>query len=330
MRRAATIDMFEQIGLEIVPGQLWQFVDGSLWIDRAVDHFLMLLGLDIDAIHRRDPAALATANDVLDLLIGVEIAFARLSPEAIAAIEDAIFSGEYERVREAARIVSIFETIAQLGDRWPEEMRLAAFSAFLREVGAELADPLSATLDDAEEAERAASAMMGLMQRFDHALRVQDSWVEALRSVAGIWETWAEADQVSGRVALFGQLVKQVRTEQFTPELIDDLLSQLEAINADLESIFSRHEPAGDAGADSGGGRDGDSTAPPGSASVLRDVERALVFFGFASDARPSRDEIVKQWRSACKKTHPDFGGSSATFQEVQFYKAVLDREFPG
>ncbi|MEA3036981.1 MAG: DnaJ domain [Sphingomonadales bacterium] len=321
--------MFEQTGLVILPGQLWQFVDGSFFVDRAVDHFLLLLGLDVEAIHRGDDDALTRANLVLDLLVDVESAFSRLSPAAAKTIEDAIFSGDYERVREAARIVSIYEGIARLGHRWPEEARFAAFTDFLRDVASELADPLSATLDDAEAAESIASHMMELMHRFDHALRVQDHWLRTFAGLAGTWEGWKEASQLQQAVNRFASLVKQMRAEPFSVTDMDDLISRLEKINAELELIYTRNQAAGAGGRDSSGGRHR-SSPPPGSDSVLKEVEKALVFFGFARDAKPSHDEIKKRWRAACKTSHPDHhGGPSDAFLEVQQFWAVLSRRFP-
>jgi signal transduction histidine kinase len=327
LRRAATIDMFDQIGLEIVPAQLWRFVEDSLFVDRAIDHFLSLLGLDVEAIHCGEHDALATANDVLDLLVDVESAFARLSRAAAAAVESAIFSGEYERVREAARIVSIYEGIARLGDRWPEETRFAAFADFLHDIDSELANPLAARIDEAEAAEKIASDMMELMHRFDHARRVQDYWLTTFSGLAGMWEGWGEADRLQDAVAVFDGLVKQLREELFPLADMDLLISRLERINGELETIHSRHEATGRGGADDPGA--GRGSTPPGSDSVLTEVERALIFFGFERDSTPAREEIKRRWRKACKSSHPDHGGLSAEFQEVQQLWAVLSREFP-
>lgn len=75
---------------------------------------------------------------------------------AIKSVEQAIYSGRYDEVRDAVEIVSLYERVARQCDKWPREMCFPAAMDFIQDVNAELANPMAAALDDARYAERIA------------------------------------------------------------------------------------------------------------------------------------------------------------------------------
>jgi hypothetical protein len=326
LRRAAAIDIFEQTGLEIIPGQLWRFVDNSVEVDRAISYFLDLLGLDTEAIRRRDRRALARANDLFEMLVQVDGAFRRLKPAAIAGIENAIFSGAYDRVREAARIVSIYESIYRLATRWPVEVQFAAFRTFLQDVAAELDNPMSATLDDAQGAEEDAHYLAGLMERFVHAFAINNFLLESLRA-AGVWQSWSQAKAIERDLLRFASLIEHVLAPDFDAGTGDVVIARLEALNAAVEAAVAANAAAGARGQARDEDDDDASTTTAG--PPPRVEEAALIFFGFdPAAARPSLAAAKKRYRRKCQETHPDLNpdlrDGGATFREVQQHWDVL------
>lgn len=354
MRRAAVIDMFDQVGLELVPGQLWRFVEDGVDVGQAVTDFLTQLGLDALAVRRGDRAELARANDVLELLVRGSDAFTRLSPEAVARIEKAIFSGDYDRVRGAVEIVSIYESIVRLGDRWSADARFVIFEEFLGTVAGELADPLAATLDDARTAEAVADRMAGLMDRLDHGRQLHALWRDTLRNLdRGSWEGWPEADEIRRGVVQFENLAESLRTRLFDLDEVAELIAKLEEINTFLERTIKYHaarkrkaDAAGErarAGAggrssagggkrsSAGAGSSGRRRASTGGASILTELEKALIHFGFARADRPSWKKIRKRWIELLRKIRADINtdpDTTAAAQMINNYHDILKREF--
>ena len=109
MRRRAVVDMFDQVGLEPFPGQLWRFVDAERDPYHGVTTFLQAIGIDPEGIRRRDAAEIERANTVLDLLFSIDHVFDRVDPEVAVALEARLCSGDYRAVRLAAQVIETFE-----------------------------------------------------------------------------------------------------------------------------------------------------------------------------------------------------------------------------
>jgi hypothetical protein len=169
LRRAAVLDTFDHLGLAVAPGQVWTCVDQASSLTEGLEEFFERTGCDIARVRANDAAERDRTNELLELLVDVATAFERLSHDAKTRINRKIYSGQFAEVRQAARIVSIFERIRQLGAATPEEGRLAAVTAFLLERAGSLADPLGASLEQAEAAEAAADQLRRIVSDFDAA-----------------------------------------------------------------------------------------------------------------------------------------------------------------
>ncbi|MBX9815578.1 MAG: hypothetical protein K2X76_12825, partial [Sphingomonas sp.] len=203
LKRRAAIDMFDQLGLAPIPGQLWRFVDAERDPFDGVSAFLRAIGLDPERARRRDPAELARANAVLELLFTIDHVFDRVAPPVAAALEARLCSGDYLAVRAAAQVAQTFERIARLEARWPAAHRLAVLTAFLDDVRGGLADPLGVPVPAAIQAQRVADELGRQMGALDTALRDGAALHQALlrrwpapwdRSAQGAVRARAEAD----------------------------------------------------------------------------------------------------------------------------------------
>lgn len=336
MRRAAVLDIFDQAGLDIVPAQFWSFLKAHRDPYEAVIVFLKAIGIEPALIQRGDADEVERANEVLDLLVRIEGSFDRLSPEGKTEVEAAIFSGIYDRVREAAEITAIYGSIEAKAVRWPRDRRFAAFNDFLSTIMAEVADPMRAAMDDARTAQHLSDRMIGLMETFD-ALAADYARIDEEMERGG-WASWAEAGEVGLQR---GRFVAGM-AEAFDRNLpLDDLDAIVDAVLhtavAELDRLAKHHRPSaggrtgsrrGSTKSGASGGRAGGSAGrssghPPA-------VVAALVYFGFSTHATPTAIELKSAWKAKIKLLHPDTGGSDEAAKECNLHYDQLRSIFKG
>lgn len=324
LRRAAAVDMLDQVGLSILPGQLWLFVDAQADPAEGVAAFLGALGLDADRIRRRDPVERERANEVLQLLLGIGDAFDHLAPDARAGIQARLFSGEYDQVRAAAEAVDVLGRIARLKRRWPDQ-RLALLTAFLRDVRDSLADPLALDRDDLAAAERQADALTALAIAFDEAI---DRYRALRAGLDDIWpDDWSrgpEAEALDRAAAEFETLAQALLDDEALGRAdVEEIVARLGAINAELDALLARAEGR-TAGGKGGAGRRDAGTRGPGP------LEAALAFFGFAPGSSPDRGQIRARFRELARRYHSDLaGGDDEMMKALNLHRDTLKSQFP-
>ena len=333
MRRAAVVDIFDQLSLDIVPGQIWRFIGDQGPIDVGITEFFTKVGVDAEKLRRRNVRERARANDVLELLVRIDGAFGRVGARARQAIEAAIFSGDYDRVRRSAEIVAIYEAILRLAERWEKDDLIRGFRQFLGQIQDEIDDPLSSTLEDAEQAQSVAEAMNDYMMSI--ALQL-DRYAHLRATIFGPaapnWRDWPEGADIAREMAVFEEVVTQLRTRDLAPDDVDAMIGELTAIIDKLEAVIASRTGTASAagggrsrtgGGSRAGGGGGAGTAPP-----LNDLEKALIFFGFKPTEAPAEKDIKKRYLDRIKIEHPDRGGSVETAKEVNYYYEVLKARF--
>lgn len=326
LRRAAVIQIFELAGLGVVPGQFWAFLDVTPAPGDAVINFLAALGLDPNSVRNKDPAEVDRANDILDLLVDVDGAFAKLSEEARADIQSAIWCGEYERVRDAAQIVKTYLSILELGDAFPPDERFPAFTSFLRDVASELDNPMSAEKSDAEAADRVRLMLSVLLRRLSDAKTQQEALIKLLWSEFPEWRTLGREADITLALSRFDAMLDSILHEPHSVETVDDYLGHLEGYNSELRSILSAM--AGDrrgkahGSSSSTGGRSKHNPFAGASKSIL---DEALAYFGLDRARLPTLADFKKLKRKFWFKTHPDSGGSSEAFRQCIEYGRIIE-----
>lgn len=298
MRRRAVVDMFDQVGLEPFPGQLWRFVDAERDPYLGVTAFLQAIGIDPDRVRRRDKAEIERANTVLDLLFSIDHVFDRVEPEVAVALEARLCSGDYQAVRLAAQVIGTFEKIARLEARWPPGHRLAVLDAFIRDMRAGAANPLAVPTEIAVNSERIADGLNQHMLAFDTA------WAEYRRLTALIDARWPP----SWHLAPQGRRLAQANAEALAAhrELmanaglgridVERLLARLAKANEDLGTLL---DAIGAAAA-----RRSDWRRQ--AVTLQSDYDRALLFFGWAPEDRPDAAALRRRFRELARITHPD------------------------
>lgn len=314
LRRAAVLDIFDQLGLEVLPGQVWAFTDEADDIGNGLSAFFAQIGVDAEALRARDSAALDRANTTLDLLAEVGDAFQHLADEVKARIQSRLSSGDHELVRQTARTVAIFQRIYRQGLIWSDERRIGLFNAFLESVAEALDDPLSMAPDDVETAAALSDALQGLMNRFDAVQarygEVHDALIDAWPTA---WDAAPESALFDERASLFVSLVDILKATRDTDvDAVSESLDTLDGIVGDLASLLAEAQRAGrdgDSGGhgpsgakwDSGPGRRGGVGGKP-----REDRNWALEILGLAGD--PTEEMVTKAFRAYQRRHHPDMG----------------------
>lgn len=314
MRRRAVVDMFDQVGLEPFPGQLWRFVDAERDPYHGVTAFLQAIGIDPEGIRRRDPAEIERANTVLDLLFSIDHVFDRVDPEVAVALEARLCSGDYRAVRLAAQVIETFEKIARIDARWPRDHRLAVLDAFIRDMRAGVANPLAVPAEIAANAERIADELNQHMLAFDAG------WGEHRRLSALLearWPPgWSAAPQGQRRMQAMAEAAGVQRELMSNPALgasdVDRLLARLTKANHSLFTLADAIE---------GASRGGDWRAR--AVGPQSDYDRALLFFGWAIDERPDAVALRRRFRELARTAHPDAAKADPVAQAAAHQRFV-------
>lgn len=315
MRRRAVVDMFDQVGLEPFPGQLWRFVDAERDPYHGVTNFLQAIGIDPELIRRRDRTEIDRANTVLDLLFSIDHVFDRVDPDVAVALEARLCSGDYRAVRLAAQVIETFEKIARIDARWPADHRLAVLDAFIQDMRAGAANPLAVPAEIAANAERIADGLNQHMLAFDAA------WAEHHRLAALLdarwqpgWNTAPQGQRRARAVAEGGTAIRELRGN---PALgnrdVDRLLARLARANQDLAALLDALERTA-------AGLGSHARRPSGPQS---DYDRALLFFGWTTDERPDAAALRRRFRELARSTHPDAANADPAAQAAAHQRFV-------
>jgi hypothetical protein len=327
MRRAAVHNVLHELGLDLVPGHLWSFVQSKPDIGAGLDAFFTAVGSNPVLIRERDKEELTRTGLTFELLVEIDDAFARLAPEPLAKLAAELFSGDLSNLRRAAKAVRTFERIHKLGIRWPADRRLSVFDSFLEALADALADPLSVDDGDVEQARVVGDAISALMMRFDEACARFVQLEEQLASAwPEPWRTGMRATQLQSEMSAFENVALTLRTtETLDVKSTEVLLEELERILSQLKRLLAEarahargtgdggrgaHAGAGagarsGAGAGAGGGA-GRRSDDPASTAPLTEREKALQFFSFGTGDDPAPSEIRARWRAFMLKHHPD------------------------
>ena len=307
LRRAAAVDMIDQVGLAVVPGQLWPYVDAATDPGVGIARFLRSLGLDAALIRARDRAECERSNDLFELLLGIDDAFDHLAPDVVRAIEARLWSGDYEEVRQAAEAVDVLGRITRLERRWPDA-RLAILSAFLADVRASLADPLTVDAADLAAAQTHAETLTALALAVDEAVAAHQAVREALVAAwPPVWSGGDEEQQADCVAGEFDILVEALLADVTIDAAgVAEIVAKLEGINAELSALLARAE-------DLAAGRDRRSGAGAGArssaAGMAGPLAEALAFFGLALSPLPNLAAVKKRFRELARRYHSDLTG---------------------
>jgi DnaJ-domain-containing protein 1 len=298
LQRKALYELCDWIGLKIVPNQLLPVLDAIGDPGQTLERVIAAVGCDPELIRRKDPVQIANLEIAFDLLIAIDVAGPRLNQQTLDRLRSMAFSGQFAEIKTLSRTISCLASILIGQSRTATLLQFAAYKAFLQKIESFIAYPFAVSVDDASE-----------------ALALSDMFVDAIEKYsdlrARIVEVGIGIDRVQKQVS-GGALLKQFQELMFEADTVHASLANDANIAADayekilrdcarlLEGLEGILEAAQERASENHSRR------------AETNVEMALRYFGFEPNARPSKDEIKKQWRALVRAHHPDHAKDEA------------------
>ena len=126
------------------------------------------------------------AVEIIDFLVMSGDIFDRLTPDAREELGSRLESGDYTKVRDAARIAAELRAALDVEGRWRGVALLASFESLLETVRKLAKHPLGAAPSDVEGAARLARAYSAAQVDFDELCGQYDSLVVDLFAISGL------------------------------------------------------------------------------------------------------------------------------------------------
>ena len=299
LRRRALNEIFEWLGLDYVPGELLERSDHSLDAVEALVTFLRGIGCDPEAVRRRDPAELERLNEAVDLLMAFGPLTRALDPAPRERLQRLIYSGDFQRLRDAATDLTTLVAILAAYETRREERHLAAYDSFIAGIRKSLNRLPDIPAGEAKEARARSERLVGLLRLYDTIARRAETVIAALRRGAAR----ASGDLAQRRdaaITRYEAIVVRLGLEGGLSEAeLASLLRDLESSLSELRTVLRALEAEAEAASDF------DPRAE--TAKVYRsESEAALAFFGFPAGAKPDSTAIRSAWRAFMKANHPD------------------------
>jgi len=328
LRRKATNELFDWLGLTMIPRQTWAILAKVGDPGAAIEQLIRALGCDPLAVRRREPEEIARLEAAIDVLVDLDSLRPYLGAEHLSEIEYLLFGGDYDAVKTYSRVVAAQAALLIGREKAARLRRFAVYESFLRTVERYFDDPWSLSPADAEAALRLSDRLVTAMERYTALHR---DLAAALTAIQALWPgsaagaaQAAERDRIQLRSKSLDD--RLAGDPDLDPARIDDLLNEAAALLEACRLLLEDLKP-------SAAGAEGFSEAG------LSETDEALVFFGFAAGSSPAWAEIKQAHRSAIKKLHPDLAAGSADPEEAarreamtkraNIYRDLLRRRYP-
>lgn len=302
LRRRAVNELFDWLGLTLIPPQIWPILERADDPGQAVEQLILALGCNPEHARLREAVEIVRLQTAIDLLAALDTVRPHLRREHLQEIEYLLFSGNYDVIERYSRIVASLSGILIGHEKYATLPVFAVYSVFIAEVQRYIANPMSLDPDDADEALRLSDGFITAMENYA-VLHAKIS--EAIGALLAAWPDGLEAgDDIGlrdGMILQFDEIGAALLGDATLGlAKIKSLIDELALLFEDLKDLFDRvcGSPAPD--------------EPAGMSAK----DEALVFFGFAAGSSPSLEEINKVWRVFITKVHPDHAGSDADPEE--------------
>lgn len=312
LAQSAALFLFEQFELGFAPPHFWAFLDAFRDPSVAMKEFLSAIGCDHRLIRNGDVLERKKAAEVIDILTLSGDVLAGLSLDARRELASVLASGEYERVREAAKISRQLRIVLDIRDKWSGSPIIPSFEALLDTVKHLADNPLRATVEDASSAAGLARDWSDAQSDYDAYCARYENVFSALKACwpHDIWAGRPEEKALKSAKQNFDQVAEWLAKEKHVSiddmragidqmvkalEVLDQLLSHAEAFNS-----------TGSSGHHGGGGSYSRRDRGGRAKAHIEPYEEALRYFGFSMDAPPSASELRKAMSTIAIAIHPD------------------------
>ncbi len=314
LREHALEDLFQYYGLTVIPRLVWTIHTDVKSPVATLIKTAEELGGSIERIRSCDSLEQARLQAALELLVALDSVRANFTDEGIAALTEFIRGADAGRLSEFERVIDAFVGMLTGRGQFAVDERFLTYRNFIADIERYLADPVSLSPEDADDALRFSDQLTAHMERFRTQKQEFEELSERIRNASRLVEV-SEADEeyFLGVLSYFSEEQDALFNQPLTPEEIADQLRALEVILDDLRAFHDRLIGRADDAEDGTGGHDG--------AAELSRIDQALQFFGFACGSRPDKTKIRQAWTKRAMANHPDRAGAEATPAE----RAQLD-----
>lgn len=297
LRRRAVNELFDWLGLTVIPRQVWPILARTGDPGETIMLFARSLGCDPDRLRRRDTDEIERLQGAIDLLIVLNDLAPAFDLEQRRELEVILFSGDYDTVTRYGRILFSLQSILHGFDRTKDLPLFAAYQSFKDEVTLYKHRPLELTPDDLEQA-------LYLSDRFERSLLSYTNLnVEIEAQIDAALSSWPpDADDLDNRL-LHGITARSseikmtlLRNNTLT---IDEIEALVEECNTILNNIIELIHRVSGSFTSAGHDRAPDSRET--------ELKEARIFLDLPLDSPLSFKDIKNAFRAFARTHHPDY-----------------------
>jgi hypothetical protein len=325
LRWRAVNELFNWLGLILVPRQTWPILERVGDPGAAVEQLILALGCDPGRARRRDADEINRLQDAIGILVALDTLHPYLRGEHLQELEYLLFSGDYETVGKYSRIVSALAAVL-IGREKSGSLRVfAVYEIFIEDIERYVRDPLNLEPDDADEALRVSDGFITAMENY---AVLHESISEMIDAILSVWpddlDFGHDFDLRNGMILGFEEIDASLLGDSTLGlAQIETLIEECSLLLGDLEELFHRIHDAPD----------------PDGPGDMSEMDEARVFFGFAAGSAPAQEEIRKAWQAVMRDVHPDLAAGITDPEEIarredlakkaNIYRDVLRRRCP-
>jgi hypothetical protein len=300
LRRQATLELFDWLGLTHVPGQFWSLVDSLRDPISALAEFARGIGCDFQKIRRRDPEEIERFQNVIDFL-----QLAGPSIEAMTALQQKQFQeklrqGNYDELMRLAKLLADLQGLLRSAAAYETDPTLHVFRSFVQVVRELASEPFAVTEAEVSEARKRASAYTPRIEEFRLCYSIYHDALDSFENwFRPEWKSTSREAEIIKFAGHAEECIEKLAGNDFGFDELDEWLARLRVC---VDGV-SRHKR--DSETEDYYDHDHDTRAGRSRPYESR-IGWALKCLGFVETAKPDCGQLRTAWRKFMQRFHPD------------------------
>lgn len=329
LRDRAIEDIFEWLGIDGVPPQLWNILNEEPDPAEATIRFIRSVGCDPITVRRREPSEIRRLNRAVDALLAWSRMSSSAHPTGMRRLQALLFWATPDEIARFQQNTDALATIVGSYESLPGSRRLVRHQLLVRRLERFRLDPLGWSSDERKTALRESAQLEAATLRYSVVANEIERLMEELEPLVG---GLSDSDDDVGLLRAARLRRQEVERDLFSTGASEPaaLVASIEGIVVLLKNAAEHLREATASGSDSGGF---DASAAAHEEEQRR-IKGALCFFDFDPRTPPSYEIAKKAHKKKQKENHPDrfagrgkdvFDRQTAIFQEIEQQWCILD-----